>query len=229
VIRAPESTGGRRWVRPIVLLGLLAAAAVLTLWSPVDIPQLLEWGREATGHPLAIVLFIVVQAALLTLALPGTLVLWVVAPFHAPPVAVAILLAGSVSGALGAYAVARTAGSDWRPRHGAWLIDLVARHSDFVTQCALRILPGCPHWAINYTGGVLRLPLLSFTLAAIIGLTIKWSAYSTLIYGATTAAAAGEALDTRFLIPMAVLALLLAAGSLVYSKVVRKYAARRRR
>lgn len=206
-------------IRRLLLALLLAAALVLALWRPVEIAQLLAWGEQVAEQPLTIVVVILSQIILLALALPGSMVMWVVAPFYPPPIAVAILLTGSVLGALGGYWVSHRLGSDWRPPGGAWLIDLLARRGDFFTQCALRVLPGCPHWAANYGAGILRLPLIPFTLAAVIGLGIKWSVYCWAIYGAVTAARTDERFDATALLPLAILAILLVVGSTLRSRL----------
>lgn len=199
---------------------LIATAAAVAIWRPVELDTLLDWGRWLMGHPAAVIGVILVQAALFSFALPGSLALWVVAPFLPPLIAVPVLVTGSVLGALGAYGLSRRLGSDWRPRYGAWLIDLVARRSEFFTQCALRILPGCPHWAVSYAGGILRLPLLPFTAAAILGLTVKWTVYAMAIHGVSSAAEAEGALRLEALAPLVGLTLFLFAGGLLRHRMV---------
>ena len=210
-----------RLARRLLLIALLLLALAVGLWQPLELAELMTLGEQYATRPLTIVLVILAQAVLLALALPGSMVLWVVAPFHAPPVATAILLAGSVPGALGGYFIAHRLGSDWRPPAGAWLIDLLRQRGDFLTQCALRVLPGCPHWAATYGAGILRLPLLPFTLAAAVGLGIKWAMYSWAIYGAATAARAEEeGFDPATLLPMVILAVFLVLGSLARQRMV---------
>ena len=213
-------SGNSVLLRRLLLAALLLVAVAVALWQPLELAELMAWGERYATHPLAIVLVILVQAVLLALALPGSLALWVVAPFHAPPVATAILLAGSVPGALGGYFVAHRLGSDWRPPAGAWLIDLLRQRGDFLTQCALRVLPGCPHWAATYGAGILRLPLLPFTLAAVVGLGIKWAMYSWAVHGAATAARAEEeGFEPATLLPMVILAIFLVLGSLARQRM----------
>lgn len=212
------SGGGRRlWV----LGGLILLAVVLGIWQPVPLETILEWGRWIASQPLAVLAIILLQAAMFSFALPGSLLVWAIAPFLPPLLAVPILVTGSVLGALGAYAVAGRLGGDWRPRRGAWLIDLVARRGDFLTQCALRILPGCPHWTVSYAGGVLRLPLPSFILAAILGLTVKWWVYASAIHGVGTAAEAEGAIGPGLILPLVALTGFLLVGGFFRQRLVK--------
>ncbi len=217
-----KSIGLPRWALPVALLLL----ALLLLWPDLEPARVLAWLEYSAHQPTTIALLIVTQALLLVFALPGSLVLLLVATTHTPPAAVAILMAGSLPGALGAYLMARRLGSRWRPRRGAWLIDLLARRGDFLTQCALRVLPGCPHWAVNYGCGLLRLPLLPYMLAALIGLSVKWSVYAAAIHAATQAASQGEAIPLDALLPLLLLAILLVLGSLLRQWALRRGPAR---
>lgn len=214
-------TSERRQKR--LLFGLIALSALgVALWQPVTIPQLLEWGAWLVHQPWAIAALVVVQALLYSFALPGTLVIWLVAPFHPPLFSIAILLVGSVAGALGGYAVSSRLGGGWQPKRGAWLIRLLTQRSDFFTQCALRVLPGCPHWAVNYGGGILRVPLFGFILAAVIGLGIKMSLYVWVIFNTTSAAQLGAEIGLASLWPLLVLAAALVGGSFLRQRMIQR-------
>jgi uncharacterized membrane protein YdjX (TVP38/TMEM64 family) len=208
----------RHTVLILVLLGAVAVAA----WDPVPLPQLLQWGEQFSANPWVIAAIIVLQALLFALALPGTAILFLVAPFHPLLISVAVLLSGSVLGALAAYYLASYLGESWRPRRGAWLIELLRNRSDFYTQCGLRMLPGCPHWAVNYGAGIIRVPLPPFITAAVLGLGIKWTLYSWVIQDASSAAQAGEGFDLKNLWPLLVLATLLIIGGIVRRRMIIK-------
>lgn len=201
------------------ILILLSAVAVV-IWEPVTLPQLLEWGAWLVTQPWAIAALIGIQAVLFAFAMPGTMVIWLVAPFHPPMLAVPIMLAGSLSGALIAYRIAGKLGNNWEPKRGGWLVRILTQRSDFFTQTALRVLPGCPHWAINYGAGILRVPLPTFLFAALFGLSIKWSLYCWVIYGTTNAAQADERIGLLSLWPLLVLALLLIIGSFARQRLL---------
>ena len=204
----------------IILISLILCSAIaVTIWEPISLPQLLEWGRWFVTNPWAIAGLIVIQALLFTFAMPGTMVIWLIAPFHPPAFAVSIMLAGSLAGALGAYRLSGRLGENWQPKRGAWLFRLLSQRSDFFTQTALRVLPGCPHWAVNYGAGILRVPLWSFLAAALLGLTIKWSLYCWVIYGTTNAAQADDRIGVASLWPLLVLALIMIAGSFIRQRI----------
>jgi len=215
-LRTPSEQRQRR-----IYIGLIGLSALgVALWQPFTLPQLLDWGAWLVHQPWAIALLIALQAVLYSLALPGTAVVWLVAPFHAPLFSIAALLLGSVSGALGGYLVSSRLSEGWQPRRGAWLLRLLTQRSDFFTQFALRVLPGCPHWAVNYGGGILRVPLTSFMCAAVLGLGIKMSLYVWVIYNTANAAQIGADIGLATLWPLLLLATTLVAGSFIRQRMV---------
>ncbi len=215
-----DASSGKNRKQRLALLALIAfSVVVLAIWQPVSLPQLLTWGEWLANEPLALFGLVVLQILLFSLAMPGTLIVWLIAPFHPPVVAVPILLVGCIGGAIGGYYVSSTLGRDWRPKRGAWLITLLTERSDFFTQTALRVLPGCPHWAVNYGSGMLGLPLPTFLLAAVLGLTVKLSLYSWVIYSTTNTTSVGDGIGLESLWPLLVLAILMLIGSYARQKL----------
>lgn len=205
-----------RYWRPLFLSLLLVAGVVVSVWQPVDLLTLLDWGERFATHPLALAGMLAMMVLTYTFALPGSIFLWVIAPFHEPLQATALLLIGSTVGAISAYFTARYLGKDWEQEGLAkQLLALLHRRSDILTQCALRILPGFPHSAVNYVAGVLRLPLKTYVAAAILGLAVKWAIYTSAIYGAVEAVEAGEAIRLETVLPLLVLTALLLVGAWV--------------
>jgi len=205
----------RHWAG--LLLGLLIVAGlVLASWHTRELAQFLEWGDRIADLPVAIVAVVVLMAVLFTFALPGSLVFWVIAPFHSPLVSVIMLLIGSVAGAFGAHRFSHRLGKRWSPgKNAERVVALLEQRSDLLTQTALRVFPGFPHSVVNYAGGVLGLPLGPFLLAALLGLTVKWGVYATAVHGAVEAIETGDALQLGTLLPLFVLAGLLLLGALV--------------
>ncbi|SDU28299.1 VTT domain-containing protein [Halopseudomonas salegens] len=197
------------------LLGLLALL-LLGLLQPIGIDELLHWGIALAGHSATLPTLLLLMAALMSFGLPGSLCFWLIAPFYSPLISVPVLVMGSVAGAAGAYALGHRVGSAVRPnRLARQVLTLLARRSDFLTQCALRILPAFPHAFINLAAGVLHLPLTSFLLAAVLGLSIKWLVYAYAVHGMVSARLAEQSLDLSTLLPLFGLAGLLLTGSLV--------------
>jgi uncharacterized membrane protein YdjX (TVP38/TMEM64 family) len=190
-----------------VLACLLALGVAAGIWGPLELGVLLEWGAQLASQPLALGGIVVFQALLLTFALPGSLVVWLVAPFQPPWVAAPLLIVGGVLGAIGARAVAARLGEG--RIHGPRVdraMELLAERSDLLTQCAVRAMPGFPHVVINYGAGLLGLPLGTFAAAAVIGLSIKFSVYASAVHGATTAADSERLLQPMTVLPLVALA-----------------------
>lgn len=202
----------------LIVLGLGAS-----LWAG-DPGRLLDWGEAVTGDLRVAAALVLLMALMLTFALPGTLVLWLIAPFHPPPVAIALLLLGSVAGAFGAYSISaylgRTRGQKARARdHTGWLETFLRQNSGLLPQTALRALPGFPHSLVNYSAGSLQLPLKNFLLAATLGLAAKWTIYALAVHGAADAIKSGEALTPQTLLPLVALVLLLLLGAWLRRRV----------
>ncbi|WP_200176709.1 VTT domain-containing protein [Ectothiorhodospira shaposhnikovii] len=202
----------RLWLALIpVLLGL-----VLAIWQPVSLDALLDFGHQASAHPLVAVGLVLVQALLLALALPGTLMLWVVAPIYSPLVAAGLLTAGSVLGAFGAYEISRHLRGRRPPDVDAGrVVNLLRERGDFLTQLVLRVLPGFPHSVINYGAGMLGLPLLPFLAAAALGLAVKWVVYAAAVHALVEVGTGAEEFGLDSVAPLLVLALFLGMGALV--------------
>lgn len=167
----------------LVALGLAAQALDLIDWRTS-----LDLARDHAARwwlPPALVLL---QVALFAFALPGSAVLWLVAPLYPPAAAAAILTAGGCGGALAAHALARRlSGSALaRVRAGRGL-QILQREGDFLGLCALRLAPGMPHSVINYASGVLNLRLTPFLGSAAVGFGLKTFLYSSVLHGALSA------------------------------------------
>ncbi|MBK5944467.1 MAG: VTT domain-containing protein [Halorhodospira halophila] len=204
-----------RWwpgYRPFLLALLLLSGLAVAVWGPWDAEDVVAWGELLVERPWLLLVVVVLQAALFTLALPGSLFLWVVAPFYPPWMSTLTLVAGSTLGALGAYGVAWLLGRDAVPADSRW-IRVLRGNSDFLSQCAIRALPGFPHPPLNYGAGWLGLPLKTFVVATVVGLGIKWGVFSLAIYSAVEAAARGGEIDTRAVVVLLGVAVLFVAGA----------------
>lgn len=205
----------------------MAAGLLLLVWRPVDISTLLAWGAALAGHPASLPAVAAAQALLFTFALPGSTLVWIVAPFHPPVVAVPVLVAGSAGGALAARLLAGRLLLGWQPGDRARLIiRVLEQRGDLFTQIALRALPGFPHSVVNYGGALLGLPLPGYLAAAVIGLSCKWWVYAGAIHGISTAARGEEAIGPGSLLPLLMLAGLMLAAAVLRSRIARSQQAR---
>lgn len=195
-------------------------AGYLWLWHSPDLADVQHWANEASHHPGVIVAVVAIMAVTLTFGLPGSIGLWLIAPFYAPLAATLMLTIGSVAGALGAYYLAARFSDRWQPQGlTRRVMGKLARRSDILTQCALRVLPGFPHSVVNVAAGLLRLPLATFLAAAVVGLGAKWAVYSSAIHGALEAVEQEQAVTPDVLLPLVALTVLLLGGAWLKRRV----------
>jgi uncharacterized membrane protein YdjX (TVP38/TMEM64 family) len=212
-------------VRMTLIAGLIGLGLALAAWQPVSLSELLAWGRALSDMPLLIGLVLVAMALLFAFGLPGSLGMWLIAPFQPPLISTMLLVSASLTGALGAYALARRLRGDWRPDGiGGKVFGLLERRSDMMTQTALRVLPGFPHSVVNFAGGLLLLPLAVFTISALIGMTIKWAVYTSAVYGVVDAVESDSAIQLNSLLPLLILSILLLGGTWVKSRMTTEQA-----
>jgi uncharacterized membrane protein YdjX (TVP38/TMEM64 family) len=161
----------------------------------------------------------VAQLILYTFGQPGSILLWAAAPLYTAPVATVILTAGGSAGALGAYVFARRlTRTHIAQAHGKRLVSALKRQGDFFTLCALRVLPGMPHSAINYAAGTLGVPLGRFLGATALGFAFKSYLYSSAVSGVIGSARPSDLLRLEVLGPLVAIALLLLLGRLAYRR-----------
>jgi uncharacterized membrane protein YdjX (TVP38/TMEM64 family) len=200
----------RRFPWGLALLGALVVAGVLaTHFGVIDWRDSAEWARSHSHRwwlPFAIV---ATMTLLFAFALPGMTMVWVAGIIYAPPVGVALVMTGGLAGALAAHHIAGTAGGAWaQERRDHRLMRLLRTRSDFLTLAAVRTLPTFPHSVINYSAGVLGVPLARFLTASALGLALKASVYVTAIHNAAHGGAVEDAFSLGVVAPLIVLALL---------------------
>jgi len=197
----------------LALVALAALGIALEALDLVDWSEALEWARAHAGGWRLPTMIIVAQLVLYTFAQPGSILFWVAALLYSAPAATLILTAGGTAGALGAYLFARRLTRlDVSTARGHRLFSILERQGDFFTLCALRVLPGMPHSAINYAAGILALPLARFISATALGLAVKSYLYSSAVEEAIGVAGPSELLRFDVLGPLFAIALLLLLG-----------------
>lgn len=200
--------------QPIVLLALLVIGVALHFTEILNWQKILVWAQGHAQYWWVPISLILLQALLFTFALPGSAILWVVAPIYPPVIATIILTTGSTIGALSANLFARRGTSAWTEGvRNSHLFQVLKRRGDFLNLCAIRLFPAFPHSVLNYGAGMLRLPLTRFLLSSLIGLASKSFLYSNAIHGAISSANLAELVQLKTLAPLFVLALLAVIGS----------------
>ncbi|PCF94850.1 TVP38/TMEM64 family protein [Vreelandella nigrificans] len=199
-----------RWAAGFAVVAMLA---YVWLWCSPDLMAVKHWAATMSHHPVVIIGVMITMAITLAIGLPGSIGLWLIAPFYPPMIATLMLTLSSVAGAWGAYQLAANAGDRWNPK-GLTLkvMETLEARSDLFTQCALRVLPGFPHSVINFAAGLRRISLSRYLIAAAIGLSVKWAVYSSAIYGALEAIEEENALQFEVILPLLALTLLLLLG-----------------
>lgn len=216
----PGATGGARgvgaWVRPALLVVLVAAGVVLALTRGAPpLAEIRSW-VDAAGWagPVA---FALLYAALTLTPVPASLVGVAGGALFGLPVGLAMVFAGAMVGAVAGFGGARYLGRDtvlrFVGRRLLRLDDLVRRRG-LVAVVAARLVPLVPFTTLNVACGLTAVSLRDYVLGTAVGILPAATAYVTIgAYGADPG-------STPFLLAVAGL-VVLAAGGL--------YAARRRR
>lgn len=201
---------GHHW-KPVLLVLLIIGGLILQQLELVELDELLKTMRSYADDHWLILLLILYQLVLFMFALPGSTALWLVAPIYAPLLATIILTVGSTLGGIAAYYLSRHLGENWQQRiRQNRIFHKLEKEGDMLSLLGLRILPGFPHSVINYTAGMLRLPLWQFILTTMVGLTVKNIIYCTIIYHAVSVGTSSAQLELYDVIPLLILTLFIA-------------------
>ena len=202
--------------QPLVLLTLVVLGVVLHLSGVLNWQNVLIWAQSYVQDWWVPPALIFLQAMLFTFALPGSAMVLVVAPLYAPFTATLMLTLGSTLGALGAYWFARRETLSWANRvQGSHLYHVLEQRGDFLSLCAIRLIPAFPHSVVNYGAGILHLPIVRFLLASMIGLAVKSFLYSNAIHSAVAASDLSELVRIETLGPLVILTLVTALAALL--------------
>lgn len=203
----------------ILLVILIIIGIVLEYFNIVDWKLFLEWARETQHQIWLPVLLITIQIILFMFALPGSSMLWVIAPIYEPILASLYLVVGSTLGGVAAYWFVQYVRSP--------LISKIQKHhlfqslkvrSDFITLFSLRVFPGFPHSLINYSSGILGVPLIVFISSAVLGIGIKTYLYASVIHRAINTSDMSELVRAEVIGPLLVIVGMALLAKLVKSK-----------
>mgnify|MGYP002152283038 CR=1 FL=1 len=166
-------------------------------------------------------LIILLKAVLYTFAFPGSIMYIFAGLFYKPFSATLIITAGGVLGAIGAYFVSAFISGGARKRiESSKAFAAMQQQSDWLTLCAVRILPGFPHSIINYGAGILKIPLPVFITTATVGFAAKGFLYASAIYQAARADELQTAGRFEMAMPLVCLALLFIIGKFLRRKLL---------
>ena len=201
-------TGPSR-LKLVLVAFLLALGIALELAGVIDVRQSLALARANADHWWLVLVLILIQAAMFSFALAGSLFLWIAAPIYPPLTATFILTAGGTLGGLGAYFLSRYLTREWVEHiESSRTYRFLQRRDNFYALFAMRVFPAFPHAIVNYSAGLLKAKLPHFVFAAILGIGIKSYIYASVI------SRASEQLDPRLLFDWRVIAPLLGMSAL---------------
>ena len=211
------------YITKILFVVLLIVTGIwLQVAGILDAEKILAMAREYSQHWWLVVILILLQALLFTFALAGSLFLWVAAPLYPPVMATFILAAGGTLGGLGAYYFSEYLAEEWIKKiENSQTYRILQKQENFFTLFAMRVFPAFPHAAVNYSSGVLKVSLIQFVVAAILGIAIKSYIYARVIYDATSLSWQ-ELLNISTLAPLIILSILSLLGVLIKYKLMPK-------
>ncbi len=211
------------YITKILLVVLLIVTGIwLQVTGMLDAEKILAMAREYSQHWWLVVILILLQALLFTFALAGSLFLWVAAPLYPPVMATFILAAGGTLGGLGAYYFSEYLAEEWVKKiENSQTYRILQKQENFFTLFAMRVFPAFPHALVNYSSGVLKVSLIQFVVAAILGIAIKSYIYARVIYDATSLSWQ-ELLNISTLAPLIILSILSLLGVLIKYKLMPK-------
>jgi uncharacterized membrane protein YdjX (TVP38/TMEM64 family) len=202
---------GRRWIRPLLLLLVLAVGTVVALTIGIPpIEEIRSWvGRAGWAAP---VLFAALYAALTLTPAPATVTSITAGVLFGLPVGLAVVMAGATTGAATGFALARVLGRDTVARIDNECrehLDALLRRNGLIAIVGIRLVPLLPFAAVNYACGLSALRTRDYLLGTALGILPGATAYVTIgAFGATPG-------SVPFLLAVGGLAVLLIAGAVV--------------
>ncbi len=211
----------REIVKGAVLIVILVIGIVLQAVGMLDLTGVTGWIETQAHHWWAPVILVGLMVVMYAFALPASTLMVVAGVMYRPVWATAWTVLGGVAGGLAAYYLVRHLSAEWGRRYAdSALFKVMQRHAGFFFLSALRILPGFPHSVINYSAGILRLPLPAFVISAALGFAVKGFVYASAVYHATHVDSEAAALSMETLWPLMALSGLMAIGWLARKRVL---------
>lgn len=208
-------------LKSFLLVTLLVIVISLQAFGLVDLSGVHVWVEDQAEHWWAPAALVTLMIVLYAFALPASTLMLVAGVMYTPLQATGWTILGGALGGLAAYHVARHL-TDWGRRNTASpLFTFMKSHSGLLLWTALRILPGFPHSAINYSAGILRMNALSFIMSTVLGYAVKGYVYTSAVYHATHVESEADAFSAETLWPLVALSVLMIAALFVRKRYFR--------
>lgn len=217
----PEIQTKSKFPVKLILLGVIILAGVILHHTGIfDWYRFLEIGEYYAHTWWFPPLVVIVKAVLYMFALPGSSMYWISGILFEPLFATIIVVIGGVLGAVLAYRFSQSMSHDQAEKiQSSRFFKVILNHSDFATLSAVRSLPNFPHSIINYSAGMLRVPMKRFLLSTLIGFTAKGYLYTSAIHHAATADDLSDVIKLHTILPLIGLTLLFVVGKFLQRKL----------
>ena len=221
------------WIKrfgPLILVALAVAVVLASgLADHLSLVELKARRDQLQGfvalHPaLSFGLYILIYIAVVSLSLPGALVMTLSGGFlFGPWLGAAAASSGASLGAAVIFLVCRTAvGDSLRGKAGSTIakIEEGVRRDAFSYILTLRLIPVMPFWLVNLAAGFVNIPLRTFLAATVLGILPGSLVYSGLGAGLGEVFASGQEPNLRVIFEPHVLLPLVGLGLLSLLPVV---------
>ena len=221
------------WIKrfgPLILVALAVAVVLASgLADHLSLVELKARRDQLQGfvalHPaLSFGLYILIYIAVVSLSLPGALVMTLSGGFlFGPWLGAAAASSGASLGAAVIFLVCRTAvGDSLRGKAGSTIsrIEEGVRRDAFSYILTLRLIPAIPFWLVNLAAGFVNIPLRTFLAATVLGILPGSLVYSGLGAGLGEVFASGQEPNLRVIFEPHVLLPLVGLGLLSLLPVV---------
>ena len=222
-----------KWIKrfgPLLLVALAVAVVLASgLADHLSLVELKARRDQLQGfvalHPaLSFGLYILIYIAVVSLSLPGALVMTLSGGFlFGPWLGAAAASSGASLGAAVIFLVCRTAvGDSLRGKAGSTIsrIEEGVRRDAFSYILTLRLIPVMPFWLVNLAAGFVNIPLRTFLAATVLGILPGSLVYSGLGAGLGEVFASGQEPNLRVIFEPHVLLPLVGLGLLSLLPVV---------
>ena len=221
------------WIKrfgPLILVALAVAVVLASgLADHLSLVELKARRDQLQGfvalHPaLSFGLYILIYIAVVSLSLPGALVMTLSGGFlFGPWLGAAAASSGASMGAAVIFLVCRSAvGDSLRGKAGSTIakIEEGVRRDAFSYILTLRLIPVMPFWLVNLAAGLVNIPLRTFLAATVLGILPGSLVYSGLGAGLGEVFASGQEPNLRVIFEPHVLLPLVGLGLLSLLPVV---------
>ena len=210
----------REIIKGGMLIVILLTGIILQKTGLLDLSGVVSVLEERAHQWWAPMILIGLMTLLFAFALPGSTLMLAAGVMYSPWAATACTVVGGLLGGVAAYYLVRSLSAEWvRAYSESSLYEVMREHAGLLMLCALRMLPGFPHSVINYSAGLLRLPLATFVASTVIGYAVKGFVYTSAVYHATHIEKEAEAFSMETLWPLIALSILLVVGMLVRKRL----------